>query len=75
MKKNNQIIYLLVEIYTHCNHSHLVTLQGLCWVWRSGKIHHFHGRVWKFYKIGLKSPEKSGKIFPTILVEIFDVIF
>ena len=24
---------------------------------------------------GLKGPEKSGKIFPTILVEIFDVIF
>ena len=48
--------------------------QGLCWVifmviWKSLEI---SWKVWKFYKNSLKSPERSGKMFPTILVEIFD---
>ena len=37
-------------------------------IWKSLEI---SWKVWKFYKNCLKSPVKSGKIFKTILVEIF----
>ena len=48
------------------------------------KSYHFHGDVERLenflksleiLKNGPKSPEHSGKIFPTILVEIFDAKF
>ena len=41
-------------------------------IWKSLAI---SWKVWKFYKNCLKSPVKSGKIFKTILVEIFDAKF